>query len=82
MTRSLRRAPIFLTLLLPVITFLVIGRTSELNKAAIQGREQPLPNDEAITDLSHVVERNFGLAGGSSAGAGFGMFTLTLLLSC
>lgn len=57
MTRSLRRAPILLALLLPVVAFLVIGRTVEIKKAA----------DEAMGGMD---KRALGLSGSSSAGAG------------
>ncbi|KAK8844638.1 hypothetical protein IAR55_006485 [Kwoniella newhampshirensis] len=74
MTRSLRRSPIVIALLLPVVAFLVIGRTVEIKKAA----ELPMPigdeNEMATEVLGHLVKRRSGLAGGSSAGAGLGEF--------
>ncbi|WVQ64648.1 uncharacterized protein L199_002815 [Kwoniella botswanensis] len=88
MTRSLRRSPIVIALLLPVVAFLVIGRTVEIKKAS----ELPQPigdgdgdgsenTGEVITEvLGHLLsKRKFGLAGGSSAGAG--LTTLTIFFS-
>ncbi|WVW81640.1 hypothetical protein I302_103635 [Kwoniella bestiolae CBS 10118] len=85
MTRSLRRSPIVIALLLPVVAFLVIGRTVEIKKAS----ELPQPigegdgsenGAEVITEvLGHLAKRKFGLAGGSSAGAG--LTTLTIFFS-
>ncbi|WVR03319.1 hypothetical protein IAU60_000310 [Kwoniella sp. DSM 27419] len=82
MTRSLRRSPIVLALLLPVVAFLIIGRTVEIKKAS--ELPQPIGEDtdvaEAATEiLGHLAKRRFGLAGGSSAGAG--LTTLTIFLS-
>ncbi|WVQ85530.1 hypothetical protein IAT38_007696 [Cryptococcus sp. DSM 104549] len=90
MTRTLRRSPIFLALLLPIIAFLVIGRTVEIKKASempepIGDGEEGAAGDaakaaEMATDvLGHLVKRRFGLAGGSSAGAG--LTTLTIFFS-
>lgn len=74
MTRSLRRAPIVIALLFPVVAFLIIGRTVEIVKAA----EEFLPIgedsvDQATEVMGHLARRKFGLAGGSSAGAGLSM---------
>jgi hypothetical protein len=76
MTRSLRRAPVVLALLLPVITFLVIGRASEIEKATRNGQTQLLSNGGESDALIRVVARRFGLSGGSSAGAGIGAANL------
>ena len=74
MTRSLRRMPMVLTLLLPVVVFLVIGRTSEISKAAADAANGSVPTiPEEVTAATHMMRRTFGLAGGSSAGAGIGM---------
>ncbi|WRT63511.1 uncharacterized protein IL334_000416 [Kwoniella shivajii] len=82
MTRSLRRSPIVIALLLPVVAFLVIGRTVEIKKAS----EIPQPiGDDPVTEevvaefVGHLARRRFGLAGGSSAGAG--LTTLTIFFS-
>ncbi len=74
MTRSLRRAPIFLALLLPVVAFLVIGRTVEIKRGLGEGRP-PLRAEQDVVSatidlLGPPRKRRFGLAGGSSAGAG------------
>ncbi|OCF33187.1 hypothetical protein I316_05232 [Kwoniella heveanensis BCC8398] len=88
MTRSLRRSPIVLALLIPVVAFLVIGRTVEIKKASelpqpigdVDGSGDGSNGVEAATEiLGHLVKRRFGLAGGSSAGAG--LTTLTIFLS-
>ena len=68
MTRSLRRSPLVLALLIPVIVFLVIGRTSEITKAA-QGAGAP----EVKRDFTG---RGIGLGGKSSAGAGISQLSL------
>ncbi|ORX34982.1 hypothetical protein BD324DRAFT_582450 [Kockovaella imperatae] len=68
MTRSIRRSSPYLALLLPLVVFLVIGRTSELNKAAQE--------DLRSRDIFH---RAFGIEGKSSAGAG--ITTLAIFLS-
>lgn len=68
MTRSLHRAPVALALLVPVVTFLIIGRTVEIEKATREG--QPPLQDEAIEAAAAIVKRRFGLGGGGSAGAG------------
>ncbi|WWC85660.1 uncharacterized protein L201_000526 [Kwoniella dendrophila CBS 6074] len=82
MTRSLKRSAIVIALLLPIVAFLVIGRTVEIKKAS----EIPQPigddpeNAEIVSNvLGHLVKRRFGLAGGSSAGAG--LTTLTIFFS-
>ncbi|EIW73157.1 hypothetical protein TREMEDRAFT_42213 [Tremella mesenterica DSM 1558] len=80
MMRSLRRAPVILALLLPVVAFLIIGRTVEITKIPF---DQP-PTDgsdavERMTQSVGLVARTFGLRGGSSAGAG--ITTLTVFLS-
>jgi hypothetical protein len=62
MTRSLRRSPYVIVLLVPIVVFLVIGRTVEIEKATREG----LP----LAETRDIVKRRFGLAGGSSAGAG------------
>lgn len=68
MTRSLRRAPVLLALLVPVVTFLIIGRTVEIEKATHEG--QPPLQDEAVEAAASLAKRAFGLGGGGSAGAG------------
>jgi hypothetical protein len=70
MTRSLRRSPVFIALLLPIVAFLIIGRTVEVKKALEEG-QPPLGGDleDMIANVDNV-KRKFGLAGGSSAGAG------------
>lgn len=70
MTRNLRRAPILLALLLPIVSFLVIGRTVEIKKAAEENA------GEALMLTKRIAKREFGLAGGSSAGAGISKFEL------
>ena len=50
-----------LALLLPVVVFLVIGRTSEINKAN---------QDDMDRMKRSILDRAFGLEGKSSAGAG------------
>ncbi|CAD6583533.1 MAG: hypothetical protein TREMPRED_003587 [Tremellales sp. Tagirdzhanova-0007] len=82
MTRSLRRAPILLALLLPIVAFLVIGRTVEIQKS-LQDEIPPLGGELSVVEVANAVaspsKRGFGLAGGSSAGAG--LTTLTVFLS-
>lgn len=78
MTRSLHRSPFVLVLLLPIVAFLVIGRTVEIRKASeiVQpGGDQAEGDGAAVASLAtdvlgHLAKRRFGLAGGSSAGAG------------
>lgn len=79
MTRSLHRSPFVLVLLLPIVAFLIIGRTVEIRKASEitqPGGENHTGDGGAdvaslVTDvLGHLAKRRFGLAGGSSAGAG------------
>ncbi|KIR56296.1 hypothetical protein I315_01361 [Cryptococcus gattii Ru294] len=87
MTRSLHRSPFVLVLLLPIVTFLVIGRTVEIRKAseiAQPGGDQAEDGGAAVASLAsdvlgHLAKRRFGLAGGSSAGAG--LTTLTIFFS-
>ncbi|WWC57955.1 uncharacterized protein I303_100490 [Kwoniella dejecticola CBS 10117] len=84
MTRSLRRSPIVIALLLPIVAFLVIGRTAEIKKASEIpqpiGDDSETVNAEVVTEvLGHLVKRRFGLAGGSSAGAG--LTTLAIFFS-
>lgn len=91
MTRSLHRSPFVLVLLLPTVAFLVIGRTVEIRKAseiAQPGGDQAEDGGAAVASLArdvlgHLAKRRFGLAGGSSAGAGlsewFLMFTEKLV---
>ena len=70
-TRSLRRAPVILALLLPIVTFLVIGRTVEIKKATDEGQPPLAGEAVAVAEAAAtLVERKFGLGGGSSAGAG------------
>ena len=73
MTRSLRRAPILLALLLPIVAFLVIGRTVEIHKS-LQAGIPPLGGEPVVVEAAKAVvslgKRGVGLAGGSSAGAG------------
>jgi hypothetical protein len=73
MTRSLRRAPFVLALLLPIVTFIIIGRTVEIE------RDRPpayVPDMGDPEDTAEIVRRafsatkKFGLSGTSSAGAG------------
>jgi hypothetical protein len=68
MTRSLRRAPVGLALLLPIVAFLVIGRTVEIKKATDEGLP-PIGQDVKAV-ISDITKRRFGVGGGSSAGAG------------
>jgi hypothetical protein len=78
---------VILALLLPIVAFLIIGRTVEIKKALEEG-QPPLGGD--LDDISEVVKRKFGLAG-SSAGAGLstypakritnGVATLTIFFS-
>jgi hypothetical protein len=75
MTRSLRRAPIVLALLLPVVTFIIIGRTVEIERDRVP---QYTPgNDEQVAAVSSILRRTLGrklgLSGTSSAGAGISM---------
>ncbi|OWZ63126.1 hypothetical protein AYX14_03681 [Cryptococcus neoformans] len=88
MTRSLHRSPFVLVLLLPIVAFLIIGRTVEIRKASEitqPGGENHTGDGGAdvaslVTDvLGHLAKRRFGLAGGSSAGAG--LTTLTIFFS-
>lgn len=68
MTRSLRHAPWVLALVLPMIAFLVIGRTVEIMKAELSppfGAERM-----AEEPLSHLVEERSALSNGTSALAG------------
>ncbi|WVO17885.1 hypothetical protein L204_105583 [Cryptococcus depauperatus] len=83
-----RRSPILFAILLPIIVFLVIGRTVEIKKAS----EMPGPiggdvdgdgfgEGEAVVEttvnaLGYLVRRKFGLAEGSSAGAGLTALTV------
>ena len=76
MTRSLRHAPIFLALLLPVVAFLVIGRTVEIKKTLDGAPPVPGQQEVLITPtkaFGHLVTMRIGLAGSSSAGAGLSM---------
>nr|XP_031859917.1 uncharacterized protein CI109_004766 [Kwoniella shandongensis]KAA5526989.1 hypothetical protein CI109_004766 [Kwoniella shandongensis] len=82
MTRSLRRSPFVIALLLPVVAFLVIGRTVEIKKAS--EIPSPIGEDNDVPEiaseiLGHLTKRRFGLAGGSSAGAG--LTTLTIFFT-
>ena len=67
MTRSLKRAPVVLTLLLPIVTFIIIGRTVEIARDRITYPDVNEVTERALTD---VVAGTLGLAGTSSAGAG------------
>lgn len=77
MSRSLRRAPIFLALLLPVVAFLIIGRTVEITKAAAEA-PSPETGDDGEDSGTEIIARavgdavssRLGLAGTGSAGAG------------
>ncbi|WWD22812.1 hypothetical protein CI109_107306 [Kwoniella shandongensis] len=87
MTRSLRRSPFVIALLLPVVAFLVIGRTVEIKKAS--EIPSPIGEDNDVPEiaseiLGHLTKRRFGLAGGSSAGAGLndGWVNLARILMC
>jgi hypothetical protein len=70
MSRSLRRSPVVLALVVPIVAFLIIGRTVEIKKALEEGQ----PPLGGIEKIEAVVKRKFGLAGGSSAGAGLSTF--------
>lgn len=73
MTRSLKRAPVVLSLLLPIVTFIIIGRTVEVARDRVK-----YPDDsdgesaETIIKraLANAVTEKLGLEGTSSAGAG------------
>lgn len=73
MTRSLKRAPVVLVLLLPIVTFIIIGRTVEIARDRVV-----YPPDHGGDEASEVVRRalaesvtrKLGLSGTSSAGAG------------
>lgn len=78
MTRSLRRAPAVVALLLPVVAFLVIGRTVEIKKALDQIAE---PDQVVSRSLIHLQPRRFGLSGGGSAGAGLSRFVMVTKLT-
>lgn len=73
MTRSLRRAPFVLALLLPIVTFVIIGRTVEIERDRLPAYVPDMGNDD---DSAEIVRRAFsatkklGLSGTSSAGAG------------
>lgn len=63
-----------LTLLLPVVAFMIIGRTVEIHKAAMH-----VPDEDYETrDVVEGVRSAFGLVGGS-AGAGISECILTML---
>lgn len=76
MTRPLRRAPILLALLLPVVAFLIIGRTVEITKEAAatppnsDGSAENEGVDILIRGVGDAVSAKLGLAGTGSAGAG------------
>ena len=85
MTRSLRRAPILLALLLPIVAFLVIGRTVEIQKS-LQDEIPPLGGELSVVEVANAVaspsKRGFGLAGGSSAGAGLSQLFINPYMAC
>lgn len=64
-------------MILPIVTFLIIGRTVEIKKALDEG-QPPLAGEVATVAeaASTLVERKFGLGGGSSAGAGLSEFSM------
>ena len=74
MTRSLKRAPVLLVLLLPIVTFIIIGRTVEIARDRITYPEVNEVERRALTD---VVTTTIGLAGTSSAGAGLSRSSTT-----
>jgi hypothetical protein len=79
MTRPLRRAPIVLALLLPVVAFLVIGRTVEITKEAADLPSPEQGDDTEIIEMAGraiggEVLRKLGLAGSGTAGAGISEF--------
>lgn len=78
MTRSLKRAPVVLVLLLPIVTFIIIGRTVEIARDRITYPEVTEVEKRALTD---VVASTLGLGGTSSAGAGISTSTKEFLPS-
>jgi len=81
MTRSLRRAPFVLALLLPIVTFIIIGRTVEIERDRIPAY---VPDMGSHEDPAEIVKRAFsatkklGLSGTSSAGAGISELSVHL----
>jgi hypothetical protein len=82
MTKSLRRAPILLALLLPVVAFIIIGRTVEITKDAAASPVTDTPDDETVEIIAQavgdVVSSKLGLAGTGSAGAGVSELSVDL----
>lgn len=71
MTRSLRRAPFVLALLLPIVTFIIIGRTVEIERDRLPDYVPDAPDDSSeIIRRAFSASKKLGLSGTSSAGAG------------
>ncbi|GMK58416.1 hypothetical protein CspeluHIS016_0504480 [Cutaneotrichosporon spelunceum] len=64
--RSLRRAPFFLAILLPVVAFIAIGRTAEVRK---------------LMDEAASVKRGLRVRGLDAGSAGSGLTSLTMFFS-
>jgi hypothetical protein len=71
MTRSLRRAPYVLALFLPIVTFIIIGRTVEIERDRLPDYVPDISGDSAeIVRRAFSATKKLGLSGTSSAGAG------------
>lgn len=76
MTRSLRRAPFVLALMLPIIAFIIVGRTVEIERdrfpRSISGISDHSNAGQVVARALNVTKKlGLGLSGTSSAGAGF-----------
>jgi hypothetical protein len=82
MTKSLRRAPFVLALLLPIVTFIVIGRTVEIERDRAPRYTSGISNhsDETVEIVKRAlsVSKKLGLSGTSSAGAGISKLSISL----
>lgn len=73
MTRSLKRAPVVLSLLLPIVTFILIGRTVEVARDRINYDDEPGQEDTRSLigrALVTSASQKLGIEEFSSAGAG------------
>lgn len=78
MTRSLRRAPYVLALFLPIVTFIIIGRTVEIERDRLPAYVPDVPDDSAeIIRRAFSATKKLGLSGTSSAGAGISELLFT-----
>jgi len=81
MTRSLRRAPFVLALLLPIVTFIIIGRTVEIERDRIPAYVPDMGSHEGSAEIvkrAFSATKKLGLSGTSSAGAGISEFLMHL----